>query len=143
MKYFFLWNEKRYKPSKFSFKLLLTLTPDTPDIFSKEHCCTSHPFQAFGYPSLLPYMGGSVFILVIRRGVCANAAVYFKAISPMTQSHRFLVTLHMHDTTYSFSDFSLSHVFNAVDFGIVALHIDRLFVCNWFPQASSTSANNH
>ena len=34
MKFYFLWNEKRYKPSKYSFKLLLTLTPDTPDIFS-------------------------------------------------------------------------------------------------------------
>ena len=47
-------------------------------------------------------MGGSVFILVFRRGVCANAAVCFKAISPMTQPHRFLVSLHIHDTTYSF-----------------------------------------
>ena len=65
-------------------------------------CCTTHPFQAFEYPSLLPFMGGSVFILVIRRGVCANAAVYFKVISPMTQPHRFLVSLHIHDTTYSF-----------------------------------------
>ena len=65
-------------------------------------CCTIHPFQAFGYPSLLPYMRGSVFILVIRRGVCANAAVYFKATNPMTLSHRFLVSLHIHDTTYSF-----------------------------------------
>ena len=45
---------------------------------------------------------GSVFILVFRRGVCANAAVYFKAISPMAQPHRFLVSLHIHDTTYSF-----------------------------------------
>ena len=45
---------------------------------------------------------GSVFILVIRRGVCANAAVYFKAVSPMTLPHRFLVSLHIHDTTYSF-----------------------------------------
>ena len=47
-------------------------------------------------------MGGSVFILVFRRGVCANAAVYFKAINPMAQPHRFLVSLHIHDTTYSF-----------------------------------------
>ena len=35
--------------------------------------------------------------------VCAIAAVYFKAISPMTQFHRFLVSLHMHDNpTFSF-----------------------------------------
>ena len=65
-------------------------------------CCTTHPFQAFGCSSLLPYMRGSVFILVFRRRVCANSAVYFKAISPMTQPHRLLVSLHIHDTTYSF-----------------------------------------
>ena len=65
-------------------------------------CCTTHSFQAFRYSSLLPYMGGSVFILVFRRGVCANAAVYFKAISPMTQPHRFIVCLHIHNITYSF-----------------------------------------
>ena len=35
-------------------------------------------------------------------GVCVNAAVYFKAISRMKQLHRFLVSLHIHDTTYSF-----------------------------------------
>ena len=45
---------------------------------------------------------GSVFILVFRRGVCANVVVYFKAISPMAQPHRFLASLHIHDTTYSF-----------------------------------------
>ena len=44
----------------------------------------------------------SVFILVSRRRMCVNAAVYFKAISPMTQLHRFLVSLHIHDTTSSF-----------------------------------------
>ena len=50
-------------------------------------CC---PTWGFGFhPSL-------------SMGVCANAAVYFKAISPMTQPHRFLVSLHIHDTTYSF-----------------------------------------
>ena len=38
----------------------------------------------------------------ISMGVCTNAAVYFKAISPMTLLHRFLVSLHIHDTTYSF-----------------------------------------
>ena len=65
-------------------------------------CCTPRPFQAYGYPSLLPYMGGLVFILVFRQECVPNAAVYFKAISPMTQSHRFLVSLHIHDTTSSF-----------------------------------------
>ena len=50
-------------------------------------CC---PTWGFGFhPSL-------------STGVCANAAVYFKAISPMTLPHRFLVSLIIHDTTYSF-----------------------------------------
>ena len=30
-------------------------------------CCTPRPFQACGYPLLLLYMGGSVFILVFRQ----------------------------------------------------------------------------
>ena len=65
-------------------------------------CCTPRPFQAYGYPSLLPYMGGSVFILAFQQECVPNAAVYFKAISPMTLPHRFLVSLHIHDTTASF-----------------------------------------
>ena len=60
-------------------------------------CCTPRPFQACGYPLLLLYLGGFGFILVFSTGVCAIAAVYFKAISPMTQFHRFLFSLHMHD----------------------------------------------
>ena len=62
--------------------------------------------------------GGSVFILVFRRECVPNTAVYFKAISPITQSYRFLVSLHMYDTNILFSDFSLSPVFTAVDSGI-------------------------
>ena len=65
-------------------------------------CCTPRPFQAYGYPSLLTYMGGSVFILVLRQECVPNAAVYFKAISPMTLPHRFFVSLHIHDTTSFF-----------------------------------------
>ena len=30
-------------------------------------CCTPRPFQAYGYPLLLLYLGGSVFILVFRQ----------------------------------------------------------------------------
>ena len=30
-------------------------------------CCTPRPFQAYGYPLLLLYLGGSVFILVSRQ----------------------------------------------------------------------------
>ena len=55
-------------------------------------CCTTHPFQAFGYPLLLLYMGGFGFHPSLSTGVRATAAVYFKAISPMTQLHRFLVS---------------------------------------------------
>ena len=38
-------------------------------------CCTTHPFHAFESPSLLLYMGGSVFILVFRRECVPNTAV--------------------------------------------------------------------
>ena len=50
-------------------------------------CC---PTWGFGFhPSL-------------STGSVCQCRVYFKAISPMTQPHRFLVSLHVHDTTYSF-----------------------------------------
>ena len=65
-------------------------------------CCTPRPFQAYGYPLLLLYLGGSVFILVFRQECVPNAAVYFKAISSMALTHRFLVSLHIHDTISSF-----------------------------------------
>ena len=52
------------------------------------HCCCS--------------TWGLVFILVFQQECVPNAAVCFKAISPMTQFHRFLVSLHIHDTTASF-----------------------------------------
>ena len=88
-------------------------------------CCTPRPFQAYRYPSLLPYMGGSVFILAFRQECVPNAAVYSRLpvlwryptgsfFSPRTRHYSL------------FSDFSLSLVFTAVDFGIAALHRDRL-----------------
>ena len=88
-------------------------------------CCTPRPFQAYGYPSLLPYMGGLVFILAFRQECVPNAAVYSRlsvlwryptgfSFSPRTRHYSL------------FSDFSLSPVFTAVDFGIAALHRDRL-----------------
>ena len=71
--------------------------------FCSRFCCTPRPFQAYEYPLLLLYLGGVGFHPSHSTGVCAIAAVYFKAISPMTQFHRFLVSLHMHDNpTYSF-----------------------------------------
>ena len=105
-------------------------------------CCTTHPFQAFGYPSLLPYMGGSVFILDKRRECVPNAAVYSKL--SVLWHNSIGSSFSPHTRHYSlFSDFSLSPVFTAEDLGIMALLRDRLFVCSWFLQASSTSANNH
>ena len=104
-------------------------------------CCTTHPFQAFGYPSLLPYMGGSVFILVFRQECVPDAAVYFKATSPMTQFHRFLVSLHIHDTTYSFriSPCPCVHCWGFRDCGTPQR---STHICNRNLLASSTSTNN-
>ena len=33
-------------------------------------CCTTHPFQAFGYPSLLPYMGIGFHPSLLDKSVC-------------------------------------------------------------------------
>ena len=98
---------------------------------------TLTPMSAPGSAALLTLFRFSDTIAVALHGgfgfhprqtprVCVNVAVYFKAISPMTRFHRFLVSLHIHDTTYSLSDFSLSPVFTAEDFGITALLRDRL-----------------
>ena len=35
--------------------------------FCSRFCCTPRPFQAYEYPLLLLYLGGSVFILVFRQ----------------------------------------------------------------------------
>ena len=64
-------------------------------------CCTPRPFQAYGYPSLLPYMGGSVFILDKRQECVPMQRCTLRLISPMTQFHRFLVSLHIHDTIHT------------------------------------------
>ena len=92
------------------------------------HCCCST--WGFGFhPSL-------------STGVCAIAAVYFKAISPMTQFHRFLVSLHMHDNpTYSFGFLPVPcvHCCGFRDYGTPQR---STHVCNRILQASSTSANN-
>ena len=107
-------------------------------IFSGEHrvhfntnvcsrfCCTPRPFQAYGYPLLLLYLGGSVFILVFRQ----------ECVPMQRCTLRLLVLWHnsigsLFLSTYTtldilFSDFSLSPVFTAEDFGIVALLRDRL-----------------
>ena len=101
-----------------NFKIIIMYISSNYLIVSGEHsvhfntnvcsrfCCTPRPFQAYGYSFLLLYLGGLVLHPSLSTGVCAIAAVYFKAISPMTQFHRFLVSLHMHDNpTYSFRIF--------------------------------------
>ena len=88
-------------------------------------------------------MRGSVFILVFRRECVPNTAVYFKAISPMTQPHRFLVSLHMYDTTYSFQTSPCPLCSLLWISGLChSTEIDSLSVIGYF-FASSTSANKH
>ena len=89
-------------------------------------CCTPRPFQAYGYPLLLLYLGGSVFILVFRQ----------ECVPMQRCTLRLLVLWHnsigsLFLSTYTtldilFSDFSLSPVFTAEDFGIMALLRDWL-----------------
>ena len=43
-------------------------------------CCTSHPFQAYGYPLLLLYLGGFGFHPSLSTGVRATAAVYLRLL---------------------------------------------------------------
>ena len=105
-------------------------------------CCTPCPFQAYGYPLLLLYLGGFGFHPSLSTGVCAIAAVYFKAISPMTQFHRFLVSLHMHDNPtalFGFLPVPCVHCCGFRDYGTPQR---STHVYNRILQASSTSANN-
>ena len=88
-------------------------------------CCTPRPFQAYEYPSLLPYMGGFGLHPSLSTGVCVNAAVYSKLL--VLWHNSIGSSFSPHTRHYSlFSDFSLSPVFTAEDFGIVALLRDRL-----------------
>ena len=43
-------------------------------------CCTPRPFQAYGYPLLLLYLGGLVFILAFRQECVPYAAVYLRLL---------------------------------------------------------------
>ena len=88
-------------------------------------CCMSRPFQAYGYTLLLLYMGGSVFILVFRQECVPNAAVYSKLLVLWHDSIGSSFSPHTRHSIH-FSDFSLSPVFSAEDFGITAFLRDRL-----------------
>ena len=100
-------------------------------------CCTTHPFQAFGYPSLLPYMGGSVFILVFRQECVPNAAVYFKAISQWHNSigSLFLSTYTTLHTLFGFLPVPCVHCWGFRDCGTPQRSTPH--------KVSSTSTNNH
>ena len=82
-------------------------------------------FRLTGTHSCWPTWGGSVFILAFRQECVPNAAMYSR-LSVLwcypTGSFSSPHTRHY----ILFSDFSLSPVFTAVDFGIAALHRDRL-----------------
>ena len=88
-------------------------------------CCTPRPFQAYGYPLLLLYLGGLVFILVFRQECVPNAAVYSKLLVLWHNSIGSSFSPHTRHYIL-FSDFSLSPVFAAEDFKIAALLRDRL-----------------
>ena len=101
-------------------------------------CCTPRSFQAYGYPSLLPYVGRFGFHPSLSTGACAPVAVYFKAINPMTQFHRFLVSLHIHDTwqsLFGFLSVPCVHCWGFRDCGTPQRSAPR--------KESSTSTNNH
>ena len=105
-------------------------------------CCTTHLFQAFGYPSLLHYMVGSIFILVFRRECVPNTAVYFKAY----QSERNLIGsffLSTCTTLHPLFGFLSVPCVHCCGFENMALLRDRLLSVIGYFFASSTSANKH
>ena len=89
-------------------------------------CCTPRPFQAYEYPLLLLYMGGSVFILVFRQECVPMQRCTLRLLVLWHNSIGSLFLSAYTTLDILFSDFSLSPVFTAEDFGIVALLRDRL-----------------
>ena len=89
-------------------------------------CCTPRPFQAYGYPLLLLYLGGFGFHPSLSTGVCAIAAVYLRLLVLWHNSIGSSFSPHARQPDILFSDFSLSPVFTAEDFGIAVLLRDRL-----------------
>ena len=86
-------------------------------------------FRLTGTHRCCPTWGGSVFILVFRQECVPNAAVYSKLLVLWHDSIG--SSFSPHTRHYSlFSDFSLSPVFTAEDFGIAALLRDRLLARN-------------
>ena len=99
-------------------------------------------FRLSGIHRCCPTWGFGFHHSLSTRSVC-QCSGDFKAKSPRMQPHRFLVSLHIHDTTYSFrispctlcSLLWISRLWHSTE-------IDSLSVVV-FPLASSTSANNH
>ena len=82
-------------------------------------------FRLTGTHRCCPTWGGSVFILVFRQECVPNAAVYSKLLVLWHNSIGSSFSPHTRHYIL-FSDFSLSPVFTAEDFGIAALLRDRL-----------------
>ena len=89
-------------------------------------CRMPRPFQAYGYPSLLPYMGCSVFILDLRQDCVPMQRCTLRLL---VQWHDSIGSLFLSTYTTLYIlliGFLLSPVFTAEDFRITALLRDRL-----------------
>ena len=104
-------------------------------------CCTPRPFHAYGYPSLLPYMGGSVFILVFRQECVPMQRCTLRLLvlwrNPI--GSLFLSTYTTLLPPFGFLPVPCFHCCGFRDYGTPQR---STHVCNWILQASSTSANN-
>ena len=105
-------------------------------------CCTPRPFQAYGYPLLLLYLGGFVFILVFRQEC---APLQQCTLRLLVLWHDFIGSLFLSTCTttrqslFGFLPVSCVHCCGFRDYGTPQR---STHVCNRILQASSTSANN-
>ena len=105
-------------------------------------CCTPRPFQAYGYPLLLLYLGGLVFILVFRQE-CAPLQRCTLRLSVLWHNSIGSLFLSTCTTTwqslFGFLPVPCVHCCGFRDYGTPQR---STHVCNRILQASSTSANN-
>ena len=104
-------------------------------------CCTPRSFQAYGYPSLFPYMGGSVFIQVFRQECVPmqRCTLRLSVLLCYPIGSLFLSTYTTLHALFGFLPVPCVHCCGFRDCGTPQR---STLVCNWFLQASSTSANN-
>ena len=101
-------------------------------------CCTPRPFQACGYPLLLLYLGGSVFIIVFRQE-CVPLQRCTLRLSVLW--HDFIGSLFLSTCTttwhspFGFLPVSCVHCWGFWDCGTPQRSAPR--------KESSTSTNNH